>query len=148
MTREDRLVEIDDYVAYLDRLAEEILPEGPAGPDVTVLGFSQGVHTAARWLVYGAVRPRRLVVWGDYLPPDLDMDRAARALEGVELVMVRGSDDPALRDDLEAEERRRLGDAGIDAVEVAYSGGHDIHAATLLKLAEGGTPHSSGGSET
>ena len=62
--------------------------------------------------------------------------------------MVRGSDDPALRDDLETAERRRLEEAGIDASRVAYTGGHDIHRATLLRLAEGGAPHSSGGSDT
>ena len=54
MTREDRLNEIEDYVAYLDGLAEEL---GAARHRMTVLGFSQGVATATRWVVRGAVRP-------------------------------------------------------------------------------------------
>ena len=55
MTREDRLNEIRDYVDYLDRLHREVAADAEAAP-VTVLGFSQGVATAARWVVQGAVR--------------------------------------------------------------------------------------------
>ena len=67
MTREDREVEIRDYVAYLDRLAETV-GVGEGAP--TILGFSQGVATATRWAVHGRVRPRRLILWGDVTPND------------------------------------------------------------------------------
>lgn len=133
MTREDRLHEIADYVAYLDGLHRHAGPDG--AEEVTVLGFSQGVATAARWVVLGAVRPRRLICWGDTLPPDLDMERAARSLEGVELVLVRGSDDAAVEAARAEEERSRLADAGVAYRVVTYEGGHDIDAAALRALA-------------
>lgn len=137
MTREDRENEIRDYVAYLDRLAAVVsagLPGG-ADPGVTVLGFSQGVATASRWATYGAIRPERLILWGDYLPPDLDMPRAAEALADVDLVFVRGSGDRTLREDLAAEEAARIERAGIAHRRVAYEGGHEIDAPTLRALA-------------
>ena len=59
MTREDREREIGDYVRYLDALADRVLGPLRPGPRVTVLGFSQGVATAARWTVLGRTRPRR-----------------------------------------------------------------------------------------
>lgn len=162
MTREDRRAEIADYVGYLDRLAAHVGVEGDAssggggtvtgdapsrgpgasaadGPAVTVLGFSQGVATASRWVTLGSVRPRRLILWGDFLPPDLDLERAEQALEGVDLVLVRGSDDGALSSpDLAAEEARRLADTDLRPRTLAYEGGHDIDDETLRGLAGGG----------
>lgn len=144
MTREDRRAEIADYVGYLDRLAAHVGVEGPDDPAadglaVTVLGFSQGVATASRWVTLGSVRPRRLVLWGDFLPPDLDLERAEQALEGVDLVLVRGSDDGALSSpELAAEEARRLADTDLRPRTLAYEGGHDIDEETLRGLAGGG----------
>jgi predicted esterase len=137
MTREDREHEIRDYVAYLDaldRAQRAVLPAPP--PDVTVLGFSQGVATAARWTVLGAMRPRRLVLWGDFIPPDLDLARAREAWAATEVVLVRGKEDPVLRDARLAEaEAGRLEGAGLAPRVVSYERGHEIHEPTLLALA-------------
>lgn len=134
MTREDRQNEIRDYVAYLDLLAGRVSGEGGAAP-LTVLGFSQGVATAARWVVQGAVRPARLVAWGDTLPPDLDMERAAERLEGVELVLVRGDADRAVDRERAEAERKALEEAGIAFRILRYEGGHDVYPEPLRALA-------------
>jgi len=134
MTREDRLHEIQDYVGYLDRLHETVAPEA-GEPPVTVLGFSQGVATASRWVVQGGVRPTRLVAWGDTLPPDLDMETAARRLEGVDVVLVRGSRDRAVGKERAAREREALEATGIRYRVLSYEGGHDVYPAPLRALA-------------
>lgn len=153
MTREDRETEIADYVGYLDRLASEVRSERSAHPEVeserpapnddvgrgpTVLGFSQGVATATRWVTLGSMRPRRLVLWGDFTPPDLPMERAAEALAGVDVVMVRGREDRALSPRLAEEEEERLRAAGIQYRTVEYDGGHEIDPEVLLGLADEG----------
>lgn len=136
MTREDRLAEIADYVAYLDGLSDRIVAEAADGAHVTVLGFSQGVATASRWVTQGEMRPDRLVLWGDFLPPDLDMERAAAVCQGVDVVLVRGSEDGALESaDLAAAESERLAEAGLTARRLDYLGGHEIDEATLRGLA-------------
>ena len=135
MTREDRLHEIDDYVAYLDRLHQQTVAEVGASVPVTLLGFSQGVATAARWVVQGAVRPARLLVWGDTLPPDLDPADAAARLGALELVRVRGDDDPAVGKERSAAEEEALAAMGVESRIVRYPGGHEIHEATLRGLA-------------
>ncbi|MEE2897851.1 MAG: phospholipase [Gemmatimonadota bacterium] len=132
MTREERENEIRDYVRYLDLLYDEV---GVAGAATTVLGFSQGVAAAARWVTYGAVRPQRLILWGDYVPPDLDMAKARAALADTELLIVRGTEDPALNETLRAQEQERLEASRIAYRLVSYDGGHDIHAETLAQLA-------------
>lgn len=144
MTREDRSHEIGDYVRYLDRLVDTLLPqvEGERGsvtpaPKLTVLGFSQGVATAARWTVLGRTRPSRLVLWGDFLPPDLDLAEASRAWERTDVVLVRGDRDGLFADPgLERGESRRRGEAGLRARVLAYEGGHEIDPGVLARLAE------------
>jgi hypothetical protein len=79
MTREDRLNEIRDYVGYLDQLVVRI--EGETGKvPLTVVGFSQGVATAARWAISGSRAPSRLILWGDFSPPDIDLKLARQRL--------------------------------------------------------------------
>jgi predicted esterase len=135
MTREDRLHEIRDYVEYLDRLHDQVSSDLEGQVPVTVLGFSQGVATAARWVVQGTVRPARLVTWGDTLPPDLDMEEAAKRFDGMELVLVRGSEDRAVGEKRAAQEREALEEAGIGYRIVRYEGGHDIYPEPLRALA-------------
>ena len=132
MTREDRENEIRDYVGYLDAVSERV---GSIDVSTTVLGFSQGVATASRWVTYGHVRPERLILWGDYLPPDLDMQKASTALADAELIIVRGTEDPSLDEELRLQEEARLERAGIAHRFVSYAGGHDIDQETLTALA-------------
>lgn len=132
MTREEREIEISDYVAYLDRLADHL---DLADRRVTVLGFSQGVATASRWVVHGAVRPERLILWGDVSPPDLDLVAAHAAFGRLDLFVVRGEEDRALAPRLVQEERDRLEGAGIRYELVTYPGGHDIDQEALGALA-------------
>lgn len=137
MTREDREHEIEDYVRYLDDVARDVL--GTRRPErVTVLGFSQGVATASRWTVLGALRPARLLLWGDYLPPDLDLARARAAWRDTEVILVRGAHDPTLDDPVLADaETARVAAAGLTTRLLSYPGRHEIDAATLRALAVG-----------
>jgi predicted esterase len=135
MTREDREREIHDYVAYLDRLATEVVPEGAR---LTALGFSQGVATAWRWVTYGGYgAPVKLVTWAGLVPPDLDLSRAAEALGDTEVVLVRGDRDPTVPEAQGADEEERLTRAGIAYRVERYEGGHEIDSATLERIAEG-----------
>jgi predicted esterase len=132
MTREDREAEIRDYVAYLDRLAAAVVPHGAR---LTVLGFSQGVATAWRWIAYGGPpEVERLVAWAGVLPPDLDLERAAAALDGAEVVLVSGERDRTVPPDASVEAATRLEAAGIACRVLRHRGGHDIDEETLRRF--------------
>ncbi|GHB53704.1 alpha/beta hydrolase [Persicitalea jodogahamensis] len=67
MTREDRLHEIEDYVAYLESIQQEIFKYYRSdNVQITVLGFSQGTATACRWVNQSKMRCDRLILWGGY----------------------------------------------------------------------------------
>ena len=142
MTREARQDEIGDYVRYLDLLADEVLSGDGADPSARrlhVLGFSQGVATASRWVTQGRVRPERLILWGDFLPPDLDVERARSRWAGVEVILVRGDADRSVQNDaLQQGEDEQLARLGHPVRTVRYAGGHDIDADTLTALVREG----------
>ena len=63
MTKEDRLTEIDDYLAYLDALYDRIFESvDRSRVTVHVLGFSQGAATASRWATLGRAHTDRLIL--------------------------------------------------------------------------------------
>jgi predicted esterase len=139
MTREDREHEIRDYVGYLDALWEALSAKLPKTTprSLTVLGFSQGAATAARWVAFGGARPARLVLWGGLLPPDIELTGEDHALRCVALQLVIGTQDGFVTDARIAEERARLAAAGIEVDILRYRGGHGIKRETLMQLAGG-----------
>jgi hypothetical protein len=99
-----------------------------------VLGFSQGVHTAARWVARGKIRPAHLVLWGAYLPSDLEMKRAAPRLRALTLTLVRGLRDGHAEAELQAREEERLEEWEIPFRTLTFDGGHRIDDGVLEKL--------------
>ena len=132
MTKEDRENEIADYVDFLDAVFEEFVTPGAR---ITVLGFSQGVATAARWLASGRGRTDRFVVWAGTLPPDLELESLGARLAGAPLILVSGSGDQYARWVNLAENRARLSAAGIAFELLGFDGGHRLDDATLDLLA-------------
>jgi predicted esterase len=135
MTGHDRLAAIDDYVRYLDRLHDHVFQSIPrSGTVLTVVGFSQGGATAARWISLGRAVADRLVLWGELLPPDLDLEMAWGKLEDARLTFVVGKDDRYVdREQLSALEERLL-DHEIPYETIEYGGGHWIDQEVLKTL--------------
>lgn len=132
MTREDRLNEITDYLAYLDLVYKA---EVPPRARVTALGFSQGCATACRWTALGSAHIDRLIVWGGEVPPDLDLSgRAAERLRAARLTLVYGSRDEFFTPKVVAATESRLRGHDISYDVVSFDGGHEIDAATLEQL--------------
>ena len=132
MTRVDREHEIEDYVAYLDALYARVIEE--AKPFVRVLGFSQGVATAARWVALGGARIDQLICWGGTLPNEIDLAHLARSLSSP-LRLVVGEKDAFAKPDVVTREEERLRAAGVEYELTRFPGGHVLNRAVLSDLA-------------
>ena len=132
MTREDRLHEIEDALSYLDVLYDRLAAAGlfAGGAAVHVLGFSQGVATACRWVARGHVPAGRLTCWAGSLPPELDLD----ALKEKQLTLVAGTADEYATPERVAGQRQRLEAAGLAYDVVTFDGGHRLDAGALRRL--------------
>ena len=139
MTREDRLSEIEDYVRYLDLLYDTLFGVvDRSRVQAGVLGFSQGVATAARWVARGRARFDRLVLWGSALPPELDDEGSLAPLRSVKLTLVSGTRDQFLGEKEWAEQQTRLERHGIEYEKRTFTGGHRLDDDTLRAIAGGG----------
>ena len=135
MTREDREAEIADYIEYLDTVHESIVPKlGGGTPTVTVLGFSQGGATAARWVANGRVKPARLIVWGSQFPPELDLANPNAQLRRAETVLVIGTTDVFATPKIVEKDTAKLNAAGFPFRFVSFKGGHRLDDDTLRAL--------------
>ena len=138
MTREDRVVEIVDYVNYLDSLYDEIMRNiKPDKVRVTVLGFSQGGATVNRWLTRGKARAHRLIMWGSLLASDADLNNAAEFFRQVELTIVYGTRDQFGNPEMMEKYEATLKENGIPYKLVTFGGGHRMDRETLTRLASG-----------
>lgn len=136
MTREDRDVEIDDYVSYLDSMYDLIFQEVDRTPvTVTVLGFSQGGATANRWLTRGRAKADRLLMWGCLLASDSDLNEAATFFREVELSIVYGTRDKFADTGMIADYEKLLRDNEVPFRLESFEGGHRMDRETLTRLA-------------
>ena len=126
MTREDRQQEIDDYLAYLEQVRSHLVPPVP----LTVLGFSQGVATAARWAVATSPAPVRLVAWGSLLPEEIPAARLA----AMRVTYVVGEQEAWAPPAAVEAQAAALGNAGVRVEVVRFDGGHEIRAEVLGRL--------------
>ncbi len=134
MTREDRLAEIDDYLAYLDLLHDRIFENVPRRESrLRLLGFSQGVATAARWATRGKAEIDELVLWGSPLPHDLDEAAMAR-LRRMRVVLAGGSRDPFLTEEHWKQQSTLLRNHAVDFETRRFQGGHRLDHDTLRTL--------------
>jgi predicted esterase len=131
MTKEDRAHEISDYLAYLDLVRAQLVPPVP----LTVLGFSQGVATAARWAVATTPAPVRLICWGGLVPEEI----SAAALGTTQVTYVVGEwEEWAPPSAVEAQAAGfRAGGMAVEVIR--FEGGHEIRPEVAARLVRGRT---------
>lgn len=135
MTKEDREAEIEDYVRYLDVLADRLLAGVADRPRIEVHGFSQGTATACRWVTFGRHRVDRVALWGGGVPPDLDLNRFRSSLGAAPLLLLAGRRDRYLPESAVEAEVARLRTAGVPFELRRYDAGHRVAPEPLAELA-------------
>ncbi len=73
MTKEDRESDIHDYVIYLDQVYAAIIQKYQF-EKTTLVGFSQGGATAARWIGLGNAAFDNFILWASVFPPNLPFE--------------------------------------------------------------------------
>jgi predicted esterase len=129
MTKEWREQDISDNVNALNNLYHHVADRYPGIP-VTVLGFSQGGATAARWVVAETVPCTHFISWASVFPPDVDPD----VLHGISMKrsFCLGKDDPYFN---EHEAQKTIDFYKSLNFEIhTFEGKHDIEPSVLAKL--------------
>jgi predicted esterase len=133
MTRENRLVDIDNYITYLNTIYQKEVPHNFEG-EVTFLGFSQGAATATRWSIEGNPVFNQLILWAGILPPDMNFEKAHEKLKDKKIIEVFGKTDPYLTDERLKEVTSLNARLNINPTLIEFDGGHEINQEVLIGL--------------
>lgn len=134
MTSEDRLQEIRDQADYLNTLAAHLARQCPPGTPLNVLGFSQGVATAARWALANELPIARLVCWGGSLPPEPDAAGLTSRWARIAIDLVHGEQDVLVPAAVLQRNESRLREAGLPYRILHFPGGHQLDRLTLQRV--------------
>ena len=137
MTSYNRETEIHDYINYLNQLFDSLQPDFPKDLKINILGFSQGGATVCRWLAAGKVPCNRLILWAAAFPEDMNFDSSLEALRQTNIVMVRGTEDELIPEDMPQKQYDLLQSYGLTPQLVSFAGGHKIDSEILRQLAAG-----------
>ena len=135
MTKEDRLSDIKDYVAFMELLYSELMKQVDTDSvTINVLGFSQGTATVCRWLANGKSKVNNLILWGGAIPSDLDFTNAAPILNALNIKLVVGRKDEFIKEEDIEEHQGFLNENFIKFELIRYDGGHQLDSQTLLSI--------------
>lgn len=137
MTKEARLDDIDDYVKFLDQVAEKVIvPYLDDSKTFIAFGFSQGVATASRWIAYGKFKPQKAVFWAGSFPPDLEPLKASASFQSIKTLCCVGTDDPFVKEKQVEDTKKQLEALQITASWITYTGEHKIPPTELDRIKE------------
>jgi predicted esterase len=127
MTKVNRDDEIGDYIKYLDKLESSLTElHDLSSADRIILGFSQGVHTAARWFTESKYDHSKLILCSSDFPADVDFIKLKRRLNGNELIYIQGKEDAIVGIDTFRKGSSLLTSNGIPHKEILFEGKHVI----------------------
>lgn len=133
MTRENRLMDIENYLTYLHTLYENEIGDRK-DLEITILGFSQGAATASRWTLENRIHFTRLILWAGIFPEDMDFQRGHEVLSSKQVQLVYGTQDPFINDERLVHMQTLTDKLKVNAKVTTFNGAHEIDETTLLSL--------------
>ena len=128
MTKEARELDIQDNLVGLNALLSE-LQKSYSPKKITLLGFSQGAATAARWYQQNPSAFDQLILWAAVFPPDID---AGSFPTEKPLHFVLGTQDEYYQGEAAQQLLRHYQSMGFKVH--TYAGKHDIDGEVLKRL--------------
>lgn len=131
MTSDDREMEIEDYVSYLNLLHEHLLNMHPSKKimKVTVVGFSQGASTASRWINSRYVKPDRFIIWCGEMAPEV-----ISSFPALPVTFISASEDVFISKEKSDGHADQMLNGGVELTRIRFEGGHDIDKQLLATL--------------
>ena len=135
MTKENRLTDIQDYCNYLNQLKKHMSDQLEHPVRVHVLGFSQGVATAFRWVdSYLFNDLYSLHGWAGTFPPDIDFKLNQQKFNSLKISASFGSDDEYISEEKANQLVDELANQDINLSRFNYKGGHSFKTEKLKEL--------------
>lgn len=135
LTKEDTEQEIKNVFRYVDAVitAENI----PSTCDINILGFSQGVSIATRYVSHSRLSFKKLILYAGGIPNELKpSDFAHIDFERTKVISVVGKTDVFLTPERLTSEKEKLKMLfGEEVQQITFNGGHEMKREIISDLA-------------
>lgn len=131
MTKEERTTDITDTINYLNNLYQQVTNQFDAH-QISILGFSQGAATAARWFYSNEKLANELIIWASVFPPDLEISAEINPSFNSTNKFVIGNQDEYFNEEQQNELMEFYKVNGFEVFQ--FEGKHDIDASTLTRV--------------
>ncbi len=99
MTSHDRLIEIEDFTAFLSALYYEYEMKLPADCKKILFGFSQGGTSAFRWMYNRKIDFDHILAYSTWFPEDLDFSKSKSDFNENQIIYTIGDEDQYMNDE-------------------------------------------------
>lgn len=134
LTKEDTQRETQNVLAYLDAVLTAV--QVPENCNLIVLGFSQGVSIASRWVAQRKIKCDQLVLYAGGIPNELKPSEFDFLLKnGTKVTVIVGDTDEYVTDERRKTESEKIEKLfGGKAKEILFEGGHEVKKDLIEKL--------------
>lgn len=133
LTKENTEAEIENVLEYLEAVytAEAI----QNAPKFILLGYSQGVSVATRWVARNKIECSQLVLCSGGLPEELEPEDF-EFLTNTTVTLIYGTRDEYLNAERAKKEHAKAKDLFGEKLEIiSFEGGHEVNVAAISKFA-------------
>lgn len=134
MTANDREFDIQNYINYLDKIYQMEIQPFLKRINLNILGFSQGVHTASRWIYQSGISYQKFIAWGAGLAHEIDKEIIKKSFSQGYNYFVIGDKDRFISQEALEKMKDRYRIIGLDYKLIQYQGTHDIYPEVLKDL--------------
>jgi len=134
LTKENTALETQNVLTYIDEVftAEKINPE----TNLIVLGYSQGVSIATRWLASRKIPCKKLILHSGGIPKELTPEDFSHLDISTQTTYLYGDKDPYITQARKTEETIKASALfGPTLSTVVFDGIHEVHGPSILDIA-------------
>ncbi|PCJ64928.1 MAG: alpha/beta hydrolase [Bacteroidetes bacterium] len=132
MTKENREQDIQNYLSYLNAIHLQLSAEKD-WDKIVVLGFSQGVATAFRWLAESDIKPSKFLICSGLVPPDVDLNIKKGIFDPIKMTYFSGVHDPYRTEASVKEFYDAVTSSKLDMELVNFEGVHEINVDGVME---------------
>lgn len=134
MTSQDRDIDISNYLSYINQIFEHEVEPYIENIKLNILGFSQGGHTASRWIYNSNIAYNKFVLWGSNLAHEIDKKKISESFSHGNNLILTGDQDRFITVDRLKKMKLKYAKIGFNYQTIEYHGGHDIYPEILKKI--------------
>ena len=133
LTKENTAVETNNVLQYIDAImAQENIP---TAANLIVLGFSQGVSIATRWIANRKINCKQLVLYAGSIPKELTKDHFLHLTEETKLTIIVGNKDKLIpTEKLQSELSFAQSIFEREMEVITFDGGHEVQKSIINNL--------------